>query len=97
LSKNLTIPGKESNFIVVSCFGLYELEYHILTTLFLPLPTFQHFWNSVIACYDQHTQTWWEFDCGAGYYCMETVYATTAAGDYLMNLIFNSYHKQSKL
>ncbi|WAS05948.1 NADAR family protein [Gloeomargaritales cyanobacterium VI4D9] len=34
------------NFIVVSCFGLYELEYHILTPLFLPLPTFQHFWAS---------------------------------------------------
>jgi len=33
------------NFIVVSCFGLYELEYHILTPLFLPLPTFQHFWG----------------------------------------------------
>jgi all-trans-8'-apo-beta-carotenal 15,15'-oxygenase len=53
--------------------------------------------NSVIACYDQHTQTWREFDCGVGYYCMEPVYVAAADGDYLLNLIFNSHQEQSEL
>jgi len=41
LSKNLTIPGKEFNFIVVLCFGLQRLEYHILTPFFLPYFCFE--------------------------------------------------------
>ncbi|MCS6781722.1 MAG: carotenoid oxygenase family protein [Gloeomargarita sp. SKYBB_i_bin120] len=53
--------------------------------------------DSVIGCYDQHTQTWQQFDCGVGYYCMEPVHASTEAGDYLLSLIFNSNNQQSEL
>ncbi|MEN9217461.1 MAG: carotenoid oxygenase family protein [Gloeomargarita sp. DG_2_bins_126] len=53
--------------------------------------------DSVIGCYDQHTQTWQEFDCGVGYYCMEPVYVSSRDGDYLLNLIFNSHQEQSEL
>jgi carotenoid cleavage dioxygenase-like enzyme len=53
--------------------------------------------DSVIGCYDQHTQTWQEFDCGVGYYCMEPVHISSADGDYLINLIFNSQQEQSEL
>lgn len=53
--------------------------------------------DSVIGCYDRQTQTWQEFDCGVGYYCMEPVYVSSADGDYLINLIFNSHQEQSEL
>ncbi|MCS7226102.1 MAG: carotenoid oxygenase family protein [Gloeomargarita sp. SKYB31] len=53
--------------------------------------------DSVIGCYDQQTETWQEFDCGVGYYCMEPVYAPTEVEDYLINLIFNSHEQQSEL
>jgi len=45
---------------------------------------------------DTHVgQTWQEFDCGVGYYCMEPVYVSEE--NYLLNLIFNSHQEQSEL
>lgn len=53
--------------------------------------------DSVIGCFDQKTQTWQEFDCGVGYYCLEPVHISSSDGDYLLNLIFNSVESQSEL
>ncbi|MEN9228137.1 MAG: carotenoid oxygenase family protein [Gloeomargarita sp. HHBFW_bins_205] len=53
--------------------------------------------DSVIGCYDRQTETWREWDCGVGYYCMEPVYAPGETGDYLLNLIFNSHDQRSEL